>query len=124
MVFQAMAREARLSRADDNVDLRPRIEALPMRTERAAFYRVCIARIRARAARTRSTAKGATGATGATGAIDAPGALDANGGAAAEPVADYERVVAPILATRCGSCHGERRQRGGLESGQLFPKLR
>lgn len=39
---------------------------------------------------------------------------DANAGAAASPGATFAADVLPILDARCGSCHGDRRQRGGL----------
>src|SRR6185436_12782218 len=45
----------------------------------------------------------------------ANGGAGGSGGAPVGAVADYAHVVAPIFAARCGNCHGETRQRSGLD---------
>lgn len=41
----------------------------------------------------------------------------------AAPAVDFVRDVEPLLAARCYSCHGPKRQRGGLRLDQLAPHL-
>jgi len=55
----------------------------------------------------------------APGDADSAGATSDDGAGASAatppPLADFAKVVAPILVARCANCHGETRQRSGLD---------